>query len=273
MAFMYRNIFVNGVGVDPDPTFLEALGIKERNYSDYDMKMQKIIKTIAKSETGKILLDAIASTGKHLLITPYTPSAPNQTVCNATASHIPGSNDLTKILAYRVGTYDRDATQKGKTPLNKYGKPSGGGIGTGRGVNSTINFSPDTWESGSCGLHQTSFLPHAVMFHEMVHAYRHMKGRRNRQATNSGLVAYANDEEYFAVVLSNIYISDPTTPIGGERVLRFGHGNKVMPTTESTTKGFLGNPENQKMVEKLKNQEPELAGALSVVKCDFNPFR
>ena len=79
----------------------------------------------------------------------------------------------------------------------------GGNIGTGRGTSAHIWFSPDHW-NGSRGPGSRA---DEVLIHEMVHSLRMMEGKTVGKATK-GIGNFDLLEEFFAVLLANIYISE-----------------------------------------------------------------
>jgi Effector protein len=77
-------------------------------------------------------------------------------------------------------------------------------FGTGGGSNSVIWYTAGMWNEK----HRPSgpgHQPDEVLHHELVHASRQMRGVMNEMPVNKG---YDDMEEYLAVVLTNIYLSD-----------------------------------------------------------------
>lgn len=79
-------------------------------------------------------------------------------------------------------------------------------------------------------------------------------------------------EEFFAVVLSNVLISDPTYA-SGNRTLRADHaGFNALAPALSTSRGFVSHLPNRNKMREIVESEPELTRALGSVKSSFNPF-
>src|SRR6185295_5026732 len=74
------------------------------------------------------------------------------------------------------------------------------------GADVVLFFSPETWESPAAS-DGPGFKPDEVLFHELTHVTRMIRGRMTR-AQVDGTGGYGNIEEYFATVLTNIYMSD-----------------------------------------------------------------
>ena len=54
-----------------------------------------------------------------------------------------------------------------------------GMVGTGKGSDVTIYFTPDTRQKSGCNTGTYGSQPDEVLFHEMVHALRYMQGKSN----------------------------------------------------------------------------------------------
>ena len=102
------------------------------------------------------------------------------------------------------------------------------------GTNSIINYTPHMFDSaqhgqGTAGIHGPALETDEVLFHELVHAARTINGVPGvGLEVNKG---YTNEEEYTAIVLSNVYLSEK-----GKRNFRAGHGNRaVLPDPEGSS--------------------------------------
>lgn len=237
----------------------------------YESDMQRLLNIIMDSSTGAILLRFIAATGKHLLIVPYKPEKGG--VCNANSSPVAGSNLVTKALSYYVFGHASKASAKGKpVSYDKKGKP-GSESGSGEGANSTIRFTPSSWgATGVCSPGMPGATAVGVLFHEMVHSYRHMSGKRWVLPSKGANVLYGDLEEFMAIVVSNVFAADPTTKIV-TRTLRHHHQGFVpLPQKQHTSAGFVSVKENRESLDILRRQEPDLCKALAGVNAPFNPF-
>jgi hypothetical protein len=141
--------------------------------------------------------------------------------------------------------------------LDNHGEPRQNvGLGTGEGNGAWIGYSPWFWgKDGTSGQHEVGLDKDEVLFHELVHASRLMRGVFNMA---KAFPYYQNEEEYIAVVVSNIYLSEK-----GSSVVRGGHviGSPVL--TPKDQKEFLDNPQNT-------NPPPRrLLGTFSVFQQDF----
>ena len=209
---------------------------------------------VGKPQTGKAVLAEITSAKSlHLTITPFHSDDPDAT--NAEA----------------VGDKDEDATPLGFEVRNEDGiKLPGKGLGTGTGTSSTIDYTPGMWgPSGTAHAQGPGSLADEILCHELVHAGRQMKGvQHNRRVSDF----YQNEEEYVAVVVTNIYMSEKK-----QTKLRASH------SSEPITKGdkivgkkfqvladpehFLDNPQNvtpppYQLMEKIRSRQGSLWTAL-----------
>src|SRR5262245_16369942 len=77
-------------------------------------------------------------------------------------------------------------------------------VGTGRGTNSTVEYSPAMWGAkGYAKVDAPGYDADEIIFHEMVHASRQLRGIQDE----TGVRAYDTLEEYIAVVITNIYMA------------------------------------------------------------------
>jgi hypothetical protein len=144
------------------------------------------------------------------------------------------------------------------------------------GGNFEIWYSPTMWGFGGAAASvfppaNPGNGPSAILFHEMAHAYREMRGNFNaRRTTQQG---YENQEEFFAILISNIFVTDPSARVQ-LRTLRADHqGFTPLPMAQSTSQGFLEVAENRLLVAQFWGQEFSLMADLLNVNASFNPTR
>jgi hypothetical protein len=112
--------------------------------------------------------------------------------------------------------------------------------------------------------------PDEVLFHELIHAYRKIS---NEISLGGGLIRYTSDEEFFAVVLTNIYISDATNH--HKSGLRADHTALKGPLEKELSGSytfFQSSPQVPKLIERLMHESPFLCHSLAQVKACFNPL-
>lgn len=149
----------------------------------------------------------------------------------------------------------------------------------------TVLYSPTTFARGSsCSqalaeMGQTAAqLPQEVLFHELVHAFRviSMSARPKPIYTydpsKGGLHRYDNDEEFIAVLLTNIYISDPSNR--NKSTLRADHttGYTLQKELAGSFEFFRSGSSTFRVVDKFCKQNPGLTGAMAKVAAPFNPL-
>ena len=128
-----------------------------------------------------------------------------------------------------------------------------------RNVRLLIEFTPANFGPSRSGPDAND----AVLFHELVHAVRHMQGVYSPMPAHS-FERYTNTEEFHAVVVTNIYLSS----IGSR--LRHGHaGHEALSNPET----WFNHPRNQRMIARMSAEQPCFAWRLSQVQAPFNPFR
>jgi hypothetical protein len=157
---------------------------------------------------------------------------------------------------------------------------------------SEVHFSPEDFQgsrppvcyyrktpAGPC-LAGTSYAqntgPDDTLVHELVHSLREMRGQFNRVPTRT--TGYENQEEYFAILLQNIYASEK-----GLTIFRGNHlTDAQLSKSLSTSETFLGKGqrplsteqlENRQLVSRLTNECLALCrNVLSHVQAAFNPI-
>ncbi len=146
--------------------------------------------------------------------------------------------------------------------------------GLGGGSDAVLKFTASTWvkycKTGHVG-HKNGAQPDEVLFHEMVHGAREMRGLFSPQPLGH---MYNTVEEFFAILVANIYSSETGRNID----LRSDHhdftplshnqdsGTKFLPTKDPTNYKY-------ELVEQFVRQESSLAQSLRHVHASFNPIR
>jgi hypothetical protein len=155
----------------------------------YTDKVREHLTWIYRTKMGRILLASIKFHAKPVIIQPYT-----GTDCNS----------------------------------------SGGWKTVGGAVQGTVSYSPDTFSlHGACSVNKAAanarsgLLWDEILFHELVHVFRGVSGKWNKTSLTGALVQYDDTEEFFAVMITNIYISDRTNRI--KTSLRANHNKNFRP--------------------------------------------
>jgi hypothetical protein len=139
----------------------------------YVQKVNECLTWIDLTKSGRILLRSIKLHGRPVEVRPYTKSN-----CNA----------------------------------------EGGGEVVHGSLRGYANFSPSTFSlHGACPANATKqnsgLFRDEILYHELVHVFRNVSSRWSRARLLGGLYRYDNSEEFLAVVLTNIYIADPSNRI------------------------------------------------------------
>jgi hypothetical protein len=189
-------------------------------------------------DTGQALKNAIVGAGHDLLVYPYFsfalyPKAPWRPLgLNATA-HAAG--------------FEQDV----------------------KGSNSIIMFTPHMWgkdgKRGTFGYAGPGSDADEVLFHEMIHGVRQMTGVSTDNKLGNG---YDNEEEFVAVVVSNIYLAEKK-----KNELRASHdGFAVLARPDD----FLKTPLHRQLLRKFRAAQPDLFEELADIperKAWWNPVR
>jgi hypothetical protein len=158
---------------------------------------------------GKALVAELDSTPHWVRIMPYHHfflTMPKMPYDNATAWPLKAGDTLSHISDGTSENFE-DEYEKGAVVRDDDDQPAGGyGPGTGKGANIVVFFSAQTWKDKSVK-RGPGHLPDEVLYHELVHASRQIHGKMTRQPMAEGK-GFPNIEEYFATVITNIYMSD-----------------------------------------------------------------
>lgn len=253
-------------------TRFSNFGISIEGDDDYRADVEVTLGYIRRADTGMALLNALKRTRKTFTISAWTGSA-----CNATASpdDIEDATPAGEIPLVGGSSFEQRKTQSllGRlldlppTPL----------IGTGRGSNVVVRFTPSMWGYGSGGpcspyRGQPGASPSQVLFHELCHGYREAAAHFYTRPTIGGRTSYDNLEEFFAIVLSNVLTSDPTFSVANRRLRADHWGFTELAAPLATSRGFVSVVGNRNLMRELVKTEPDLVKELGGVKSYFNPF-
>ena len=276
MRQYHNTIFIDGAAQStiggrlftPDPT----------QAPHYETQVAWVLDQIRDSQTGQVLLREIMSAplGKQVRIIPFpledarsVPSSETGAAPSGQQLRFPG--DLPDTAAVeQAGQHRFDAQNK---PL----------LGTGEGANVTIHYHPMTWllNSFRTGL-PGNLMPDDVLVHELVHALRMMSGKvlTMNLSTLDHTRRWGNAEEFYGVLVANIYISERNSSDRRGQPLRGNSGPisqfSALTGEEAKSKNFTQTYRSQ-----IKSLCDEMIGlthgggqkGLASVPADFNPIR
>jgi hypothetical protein len=199
--------------------------------------------------------------------------------------------NLQKIAASKAGTALLNSIQQAATWImvepTKFGECNAHGFAApkriinGRAFQGLVQMDPNSYLQGSAcykikdrATNNRGFLPDEVLFHELIHAHRGSLrlALTGGEPLGGGLIRYTREEEFLAVVITNIYISDETN--GVKSGLRRDHaGGYPLERELSTSLGFFqSSPQVLPLLKRFAEEQKALFLALAEVKADFNPF-
>ena len=180
-----------------------------------------------------------------------------------------------KLLLNSIRFYKRPVTI---TPYTK-GDCNAVGGATAVGGNGIVNYSPDTFSlhgacSGTTSPKNSGLLWDEILFHELIHVFRAVSGKWNQTKLAGGLHRYTDTEEFYAVLVTNIYISDRSNKIKSS--LRANHQG-FEPLSDDFTGGFeffSGSRQVFALVDRFFTDHPYFANSLAVdlSSAPFNPL-
>ncbi len=216
------------------------------NNSTWANSVQVILEKIWSIETGKALLNAIRKVGKWLVIIPMDQGAF-------------GNSSNAATLDLRTGL---SPNWQGRQHV----------------YFSAVEYDPIRFTSPVYvrpGAKRFGGKPDEVLFHELIHAFRILTGARgNGQPVNFPMrLHYDNTEEFLAVVLTNIYISDFTNKgASSMRASHHGH-NPLGADIASSVKFFKAGPQVLDLLKEFAARHPAFAADLCNVRAHFNPIK
>jgi hypothetical protein len=243
----------------------------------WKMSVCFLLRSTRQSTTGSAILNAIAATGKSLVIRPF----PDKSACNADAG--PGSWEDATRKEHPVLPGSDDPKTPGDDrfkPVTEYSGvrrvlslPEEPRIGTGIGSDCEIRFSPEMWGyGGSCGTGgQPGARPGEILFHEMVHAYRQMAGHSFSLPTIGTRRRYDNVEEFIAILLTNLFATDSTNHMASGKLRASHWGFDALAAPQAHQWSF--NKANRTILDALLLEEPILVAAIKDAPCSFHPIK
>jgi hypothetical protein len=175
------------------------------------------LRCFTSKDSGRALLMELGRTPHTITVMPhwlYFLTLPNQDFRSATTKGLRAGQILSHVID---GIPDnlRDSYAKGAPIPNLVGR--GTGTGTGAGASVIIYYSVRTWTDTYFPDHtvgEAGFKPDDVLFHELVHATRRIRGKET-SVTVEGRPNFGNIEEYLATVIANIYLSEKDARLVG----------------------------------------------------------
>src|SRR5215510_670231 len=144
----------------------------------------------------------------------------------------------------------------------------------GRWYGGHLKYNPDVFMNGSrCYKRRRRSFGHApdqVLFHELIHAHRsaaHLTPMH--ESLDRGLAGYQDGEEFLAVVLTNIYISETK---GKEMRGDYVSFDELKGPLSSSIGFFASSPQVLTILTKFSKEQEFLFNELAKVKAAFNPL-
>jgi hypothetical protein len=188
---------------------------------------------------GRSIIQQIGCSSKKMTIKPYLPEwTADAGVCNAFATSNP--------MRYEAYLWD--------------------GMVDYYSDNILLRYSRSMWEKDSkCYAPGPGAKSDEILLHEMIHGLRDLAGVAGDTALTGAYADYDNEEEFYAIVITNIYMSER-----GAVLLRKDHHTFAALANADS---FLNDKTYYALMKKLVAQQSILCGSLANVNCTFNPVR
>lgn len=232
----------------------------------------------------RAIYDAGQAKGKYIRIVPWSDAdAAKHGKENAYAHSLSGKGAAPASVQPFLGNEDDPKTTRDE----RYEVATFRGTGTGSDVevhytpNATLPACPPR-TSTPVGCRPTwlgvdLMSPDDLLVHELVHALRMLRGQSDCIPTRQE--DYDNEEEFFAVLVANIYVSEK----GNATALRANHhGGGVLRQELNTNETFLGKGErwpswgqreDRALVAKFVRENNDVCGKIRLSRAAFNPIR
>lgn len=259
-----KNIKIDGKWLrEADDNYTAWMG---RDAEQWEAEVQSVCRKIEQSRTGKLLMELILKIGeaKGILIVPIRAANFLQTAAKPAV----WEDAMKKKHQWDCKITDSCPAAPAVPPRGPAIVPHSHLLeGTGKGANIRLYYHPGSWTAArqnravdvAAGIDTLAdnFQPDDVLFHELVHAYRAMLGIFEAVPTGD---TWSATEEFFAIVLSNIYVSEtrPTGAMRGDHNIQF-HSLKDAGETESDQAFYLL---HITLMEQMIREMPDLTKGL-----------
>lgn len=228
----------------------------------YEQSVSRVLNAIAKTRVGMVLFDEIKLRSHAITI---IPTRVTETMSAGASPVLPPGNPIAiaarspkgqPILVRDVSTLgvckDVPFTHNGTTVR-----------GTGAGTDERVEFTPRHW----IGMGD-KVTADCVLVHELTHALRAGMGLIQRKQTCN---AYLNEEEFFAILIENLYRSE-LSKNGESLILRWHHQGAVEMPHKLADPAFFFQFHKGKIL-RMQNEMPHFVTTLMDIRdIDFNPF-
>jgi len=244
----------------------------------YKTAILDLLKDFAGNPVGWVILGDIIRLSKKLVILPFSEfKGKGARTCRAVTRPDDWSGAAPKGIGgkkigirekWYLGRQDDPDTDENDERYDTAGSDK---VAAGGGSDAEVYFTPGEWGGKSgCFGGARGALPDEVLFHEMVHALRDMQGLSNPIPTTGRNASYHNEEEFLAIVVTNIYMSAR----GSTQLIadHFSHATLWPPL--NTSKGFVDDAGNRTLLDHHRYAWKPTFDELAKLKVPaFNPFR
>jgi Effector protein len=224
----------------------------------YRHEVEKYLNLVRTTQAGQTLFRHLNFRTNWLLIQPFVPTAKSPVNADATPKTWADAAPLGYIASVTQLTFP------GIAPIDF---PTS--IGTGVGTTVYVHFHPATWTelNKRVGYISPGNGPGEVLYHEMVHGLRELKGQLRYRDKVVGEPDMDSVEEFYAIMAANVYRSER-----GFSHLR--HDHRLF----SPLHGDLRNPENyyqnyKTYIDQWFNEHRAYCLDMAKSPAKFNPFQ
>jgi hypothetical protein len=117
--------------------------------------------------------------------------------------------------------------------------------------------------------------PQEILFHELVHAFRDASGfGQDLNPLQGGLAGYGDPEEFIAILVSNIFMTDPSNTRSDRLGLRkdWKGSHKLAPGLSGSFEFFQSSWDTFDLVDQFCQENPWFTKKLAEINASFNPI-
>lgn len=261
---------------DRERTFHRLVMAYKSAAKQHQKSVEDCLKLFTHKGSGRALLTELGRTNRTITVVPhwlYFMALPDEGFSNASTSGIRRGQTFSH-LTDGIDYDERDMLAKGA----RVGRT----VGTGKGADVIVYFSAGAftdviykdYNTGEPGNE-----PDEVLYHELSHATRIIRGKETLAAVR-GRSNFPNTEEYFATVITNIYLSEK----GSRLIDKYAPDSRLHAmkgwSVMTDPNGFYGNNDHlsippSRLMDEFKRTQREFYHDLAILPTPpwFNPVR
>jgi hypothetical protein len=245
----------------------EAAGPDRQDQFLFEEPVRRALDNLVGMQVGQVVLDEIKNTPHQVTIIPFRDTKPTNASSSAAAAVVDTGEKAVDALAARTRQGQPvmvpDQSKPGVCRDKAFRVNGKVLIGTGRGTEEIVEYTPRHWVG-----YGDRLTPETVLVHELTHALRAKMGIMQKKSFCN---AYDDQEEFFAILVENIFRSECKKK-GQNLILRWHHkGHSELPPKLANPAFFF--QFHKQRIWQMQREMPHFATTLMDMRdLAFNPF-